>query len=132
MLSSLGLCCRLMPGSERVPTIRPRLWPENCSTGEADLGVEFLTINGIVVSLPFCAAPTGNSSVGISLKAVDGTSPAGDAWDTAGSGEEIGGLFKRTFNPESVREMGERQLGQKLSVWLTGVPQLGQRRLGTG
>src|SRR5438128_974835 len=122
MLSSFGLCWRLMPGLLRVPTSRLILRPVNCSTGGAANGGAVLAsmlAYGTVLSNsaePFPNGPGGISFVGWSYIEAAGTSPetGGDGIGTAGGDD--GGGAARPRNPTSVSESGDLQLAQKLSL----------------
>src|SRR6266849_11027659 len=89
-LSSFGLCCRLIPGFERVPTSRLILRPLYRSTGAR---VEISsTVKGSVFSsssCPFLELLGDISCVGSSYIEPEGVSPCWDGtvagpWDGAG------------------------------------------------
>src|SRR5881398_2714960 len=79
-LSSFGLCWRLMPGLERVPTTRLILRPVNCSTGgPGNAGAVLISspVYGSVLSnstCPFLNWPGDISLVGRSYIEAAGTS----------------------------------------------------------
>ena len=125
-LSSFGLCWRLMPGLERVPTTRLILRPVNCSTGGPGNAGAVLTsspVYGSVLSnstCPFLNWLGDISLVGWSYIEAAGTSPgAGGDCIGAGGGDD-GERAALPCNPASAGESGTRQFEQNLSIGSTG------------